>query len=124
MKQILHAGCGGEPMPPWLDGAEVRLEIDAAVKPDIVASMTDMGAIGSYDAIYCSHALEHLYPHEIPLALGEFLRVLKPGGAAIIIVPDLEDAEPTDEVLYVSPGGPIAGFDLFYGHRASVAANA
>jgi len=123
MKRILHVGCGGEHLPPWLDGEEIRLDLDPAAEPDIVASMTDMGPIGPYDAVYSSHSVEHLYPHEVPWALGEFLRVLKPGGAAIIIVPDLEDAKPTDEVLYVSPGGPIAGFDLFYGHRASVQAN-
>jgi len=124
MKQILHVGCGGEHLPPWLAGAEVRLDLDPAAEPDIYACMTDMGDIGPYDAIYCSHALEHLYPYQVPSALGEFWRVLVPGGVAIIIVPDLEDVRPTEEVLYVSPGGPIAGFDLFYGHRASLQNNA
>jgi len=117
-KRILHAGCGGEPLPPWLDGAEVRLDLDPTVAPDIVASMTDMGAIGPYDAVYSSHSLEHLYPHEVPRALAEFRRVLAPGGAAIIIVPDLEDVAATDEVLYIAAGGPIAGLDLIYGCRA------
>jgi SAM-dependent methyltransferase len=85
--------------------------------PDIVASMDDMGDIGLYDAIYCSHALEHLFPWQTPLALSEFLRVLKPGGIAMIFVPDLEDVKPTNDILYESAGGPIAGLDMIYGCR-------
>jgi len=44
--------------------------------------MLDMPAVadGSVDAIYSSHNIEHLYPDEIPVALKEFLRVLKPEG--------------------------------------------
>ncbi len=103
-------------MPAWLDGAEeVRLDIDPDCTPHIVASMTQMGEIGPYDAIYCSHALEHLYPHQVDQALGEFRRVLKPGGSAMIFVPDLEDVRPTEEVLYDSPSGPICGRDMYYG---------
>ena len=116
-KRILHAGCGGEHLPDWLAGEEVRLDIDPECGPDIVASLTDMGEIGSFDAIYCSHTLEHLYPHHVPLALDEFLRVLRHGGVAIVIVPDLEAVRPTEEVLYESRVGPIAGLDLFYGYR-------
>jgi predicted SAM-dependent methyltransferase len=33
----------------------------------------------SVDAIFSSHNIEHLYPHEVPVALAEFIRVLKPG---------------------------------------------
>ena len=116
-KRILHAGCGGEHLPDWLAGEEIRLDIDPVTAPDIVASMTDMGEIGQFDAVYCSHALEHLYPYDVPLALAEFLRVLHRGGVAIIMVPDLEAVAPTEEILYESPVGPIAGLDLFYGCR-------
>lgn len=115
--RILHVGCGTEHIPEWLDGEEVRLDIDAAVKPDIVAPMTELGVIGPFEAVYCSHALEHLYPYDVPVALAEFLRVLRPCGVAIIFVPDLEGVEPTDEILYKSPAGFITGFDLFYGYR-------
>lgn len=116
-KRILHVGCGSEDLPDWLEGQDVRLDIDPSVMPDIVASMTNLGDIGSFDAIYCSHALEHLYPYDVPVALAEFLRVLRPGGVAIIFVPDLEGVEPTDEILYKSPAGFITGFDLIYGYR-------
>jgi SAM-dependent methyltransferase len=121
--RVLHAGCGDDPLPKYGFGdcEEVRLDIDPSMKPDIVASIVDMGDIGRFDAIYCSHALEHLYPHDVLTALTEFRRVLKPDGYALIFVPDLEDVRPTEEVLYVSPGGPITGLDMFYGHAGLVA---
>jgi ubiquinone/menaquinone biosynthesis C-methylase UbiE len=116
MATVLHVGCGANPLPTWLDGAdEVRLDIDPDCEPHIIASMTEMGDIGPYDLIYCSHALEHLYPHEVDQALGEFVRVLKPGGSAMVFVPDLEGVQPTDEPLYESPSGPICGRDMYYG---------
>lgn len=120
-RRILHVGCGGDPLPAWLPGAETRLDVDPAAKPDIVASMTALGDIGIFDVVYCCHALEHLYPHEVGTALREFLRVLSPGGSVILFVPDLEDVRPTDDILYVSPAGPIAGLDLFYGFRPLLA---
>lgn len=109
-------------MPDWLTGLdEVRLDIDPDVGPDIVASMTDMGEIGPFDAIYCSHALEHLYPHDVATALGEFRRVLRPGGKVMVIVPDLEGVEATDEPLFMSASGPISGRDMIYGLARYVA---
>lgn len=106
-------------MPEWAQGkyVETRLDISPDHAPDIVASMTDMGDIGGFDAVYCSHALEHLVPHEADQALREFRRVLKPGGVAIILVPDLEGVSATDEVLFEAPCGPVAGLDLIYGLR-------
>lgn len=83
--------------------------------------MTNLAPIvsDSFEAVFCCHALEHLYPYQVPLALSEFLRVLKPDGAVMILVPDLEDVKPDvkplaeDTVL-----GPICGLDMFYGHHA------
>lgn len=117
---LLHVGCGGEPLPEWAQGKfdEVRLDIDERHSPDIVASMTDMGDIGPFNAILSSHSLEHLYPHEVAQALGEFRRVLVDGGYAVIFVPDLEDVRPTEEVLLDAPCGPITGLDMIYGLRS------
>lgn len=120
----MHVGCGGDGLPDWLTGyTETRLDIDASQCPDIVASMLDLGDIGPFDAIFCRHALEHVYPHEVLQALGEFRRVLKEGGYAMVFVPDLEGVSPTHEVLFDAPSGPITGHDLFYGYGVALTHN-
>lgn len=121
--RILHAGCGRQLLPAPFAGDEIRLDIDSGCKPDIVASLTDLGEIGAFDLVYCSHCLEHLYPYEVPAALAEFRRVLKPGGLAVIIVPDLEDVRPTEDFVYESPGGPICGLDMYYGKTSLIEAS-
>lgn len=116
---VLHAGCGGDPLPDWLGLCiETRLDIDPKHKPDILASITDLGDIGPFDVVYCCHALEHLTPMDGLKALEEFHRVLNPGGAVIITVPNLEGISPTFDVVYESPAGPITGHDMIYGHLA------
>lgn len=120
---VLHVGCGFEALPVWLGGlAETRLDIDPRCEPDVVATMTALGDIGPFDVVYSSHSLEHLAPHDVGVALGEFRRVLREGGALVVAVPDLEDARPTEDVLFVSPAGPITGLDLFYGFRSALEA--
>jgi ubiquinone/menaquinone biosynthesis C-methylase UbiE len=106
-----------------LPGQETRLDIDPDVSPDFVAPLTDMGDIGQYSIAYCSHALEHLAPHDIEKALSEFHRVLSPGGFLIVIVPNLANIAPTDDVVYESTAGPITGLDMFYGKASFVAEN-
>lgn len=118
--RVLHVGCGTAPLPEFFDGLgdviETRLDANPDVKPDIVASMTDLGDIGPFDRIYSSHCLEHLNPDDVMKALGEFLRVLRPGGQALVFVPDLEDIKPTFETVYEAPCGPVTGHDMYYGH--------
>lgn len=125
MRRVLHAGCGGSPLPPWpiLEGREVRLDIDPACNPDIVASLTDLGDIGEFDTVFCSHTLEHLHPKDGAKALREFVRVLKPGGVAVILVPNLNGIKPTDDEVYMSAMGPITGLDMIYGHRGLTESN-
>lgn len=134
MKTLLHVGCGlqnktqttpGFNTPEW---KEVRLDIDQSVQPDILGSMTDMRAVtdGSIDAIFSSHNIEHLYPHDVPVALTEFIRVLTPSGFAVITCPDLQAVcalvadNKLTQTAYQSPAGPIAPIDILYGHRASL----
>lgn len=118
MRKVLHVGSGKDPLPDWLgDAEEVRLDIDPANDPHIVGDMRTLGDVGQFDVVYCSHALEHLYPHEVHGALVGFRRVLNDGGHAVIFVPDLEDVKPTEEVLMVTPAGPVAGIDMYYGFR-------
>ena len=119
IRRVLMVGAGDDKGEAWEGWEVVRLDIAPETKPDIIASMTDLGAIGPYEAVYCSHALEHLYPHEVHVALGEFHRVLVSGGMAMIVVPDLQDVAPTDDVL---PGMGISGLDMFYGNSREIPA--
>ena len=81
----------------------------------------------SVDAIYSSHNIEHLYPHEVPLALNEFNRVLKDDGIVVLECPDLQqvcEAVANDKLLepsYESPSGPISPIDMLFGYRPSLA---
>ncbi len=119
--RVLHVGCGTASLPWWIVAEqEVRLDVEAQCNPDIVASITGMGDIGDFSFVFAQHVLEHLYPYDVPVALSEFHRVLEPGGAAYVMVPDLEDVRPTEEIVLESDVGPIAGIDLYYGWRPSL----
>ncbi|MCQ4347252.1 tetratricopeptide repeat protein [Pseudomonas stutzeri] len=134
-KTFLHVGCGRLRKESTTRGfndsswRELRLDIDEAVRPDIVGTMTDMSRVpsASVDAIYSSHNIEHLYPHEVPLALAEFMRVLKSDGFAVITCPDLKSVcalvaeDRLTDPAYQSPAGPIAPIDILYGHRPELA---
>lgn len=135
MKTFLHIGCGPKRKDQTTRGfntdewRELRLDIDERVAPDIVGTMTDMSSVasGSIDAIFSSHNIEHLYPHEVPGALKEFLRVLKPDGFLVVTCPDLQEVcrlvaeDKLLETAYTSPAGPIAPVDILYGHRPAMA---
>jgi SAM-dependent methyltransferase len=121
-RKVLLAGSGrdtGRAL--WNDAEITRLDIDPSVQPDVVAPLVDLGVIGPFDVVYCSHALEHLYPHEVHRALSEFHRVLKPGGRAVVLVPDLEGVPATDDVLPGSPG--LCGLHLYYGDAREIPSN-
>lgn len=134
MNMFLHVGCGpkhkdrttrGFNTPEW---TELRFDIDKSVDPDIVGTMLDMSAVAdaSVDAVFSSHNIEHLYPHEVPLTLKEFLRVLQPDGFVVITCPDLQSVcalvadDKLTETAYTSPAGPIAPLDILYGYRPSM----
>lgn len=126
MKIVLNVGCGTCPIHPQFEGwEEVRLDIDPAVKPDIVCDMLDMSVMDyeSCDAVYSSHNLEHLYYHEVPVALSEFIWALRPGGLVLIGVPNLKTVAykvacgNLEGVLYESPAGPVTAIDCIYGYR-------
>ncbi|HWH75291.1 MAG TPA: methyltransferase domain-containing protein [Methylibium sp.] len=135
-KTFLHVGCGPKrknsttPAFATDEWTEVRLDIDVAIQPDIVGTMTDMSAVAtaSVDAVFSSHNVEHLYPHEVPMALAEFRRVLRPGGFVVITCPDLQAVaqliaeDKLTEPAYVSAAGPITPLDILYGHRPPMAA--
>lgn len=110
---------------------EIRVDIEPAVQPDVVGTITDLSAVpdDAADALFSSHNLEHVFAHEVPLALAEFRRVLKPGGRMVLTMPDLEAVCAVvarggiDEVIYGSVNGtrPIRPLDIIYGWGISIA---
>ena len=129
---LLHVGAGSstpDKLPKvFKDYHEVRLDIDPRCKPDIVSSMTRMKLVddNSVDAIWCSHALEHLANHEVQPTLREWRRVLKDDGFALMTMPDLQQAAKMIadgrlmETIYESPVGPITPLDIVFGHSSSI----
>lgn len=134
-RQLLHVGCGKagtDRLPVYFQNQqwqEIRLDIDPGVEPDIIGSITDLRAVcgASVDAIWSSHNLEHLNSFEVPLALAEFKRVVKPDGFVLISLPDLRAIarliadDHLTEPLYDSAAGPISPLDMLFGHQASLA---
>jgi SAM-dependent methyltransferase len=121
-------------IPPHYAGWQhLLLDIDASRDADIVRDARELGDFDAdrFDAVYCSHNLEHYFRHDVARVLAGFLHVLKPGGFAEIRVPDLEavfrrvtsgELDLEDE-LYVSPGGPIAVIDVIYGWGKEIEAS-
>lgn len=132
----LHVGCG----PPSVglvheafsgkDWKEIRLDLDPAVQPDVVASIADLSPVQteSVDSVWSSHNLEHLPAHDVSKALAGFHRVLRPGGLLLMTMPDLQAVaqlivdDQLEGVAFQSPAGPISPIDILYGHRPSLAA--
>jgi len=134
MRTLLHVGCSSQNKSALKgfdsdDWREIRFDIDPSVYPDIEGTLTDMDAVdtGSVDAIYSSHNIEHVFPHEVHTVLLEFHRVLKDDGIVVLTCPDLVSVcqavanDKLMETLYESPAGPIAPIDILYGYREAVA---
>ncbi len=133
-KKFLHVGCGQNtkdkttPIFNTNEWEEVRLDIDESIKPDIVASLTDMSCVedSSYDAVYSSHNIEHVFPYEVSIVLKEMHRVLNNDGFVVITCPDLQEVskfiveDKLVEPLYESPAGPISPVDIVFGHRKAL----
>jgi len=128
LKKVLNVGGNSKdiPLPPQYAGFEhLLLDIDPSGKPDIVCDARKLTTLeaGAFDAVYCSHNLEHYYRHDVPKVLAGFLHVLKEGGFAQIRVPDLnavmkatlDGGLDVEDVLYESPAGPISVLDVLYG---------
>jgi predicted SAM-dependent methyltransferase len=133
MKTLLNVGCGmsnisqlrGFNNDNW---KEIRLDINNDVKPDIVGTLTDMSLIktASVDAVYSSYNLDHIYAHEVPIALKEFYRVLNKDGIAVVKCPDIQTVceliaqDKLLEFLYESDIGPVYPIDVIYGNRIQI----
>ena len=131
--RVLNVGGNSKaiPIPPHYAGWEhLLLDIDPRGNPDVVADARDLAALpaAQFDAVYCSHNLEHYYVHEGRRVLQGFVHVLKDDGFAEIRVPDLqavmkhlvESGMDIQDVLYTAPAGPITARDVLYGWSVEI----
>lgn len=118
------------PLPALFDSwKQLRVDVDPAVQPDIVANLTDLSQIpdATADAVWAAHCIEHLYEHEVVPALREFRRVVRDDGFVCIIVPDLQAvaayvaADRMHEHLYEAEAGPVTPHDIFFGYGQAIA---
>jgi len=76
--RIIDIGCGPDPITPHaepFDLAHGDAQYVAEVRPN-----------AAYDAVCSSHCLEHM--RDVPQALSQWWRLVKPGGYLILVVPD------------------------------------
>jgi hypothetical protein len=130
---VLNVGGGSKatPIPAHYSGwRHDLLDIDARGEPDIVCDARELSSMseGLYDAIYCSHNLEHYYRHDGLRVVQGFVHILNERGFAEIRVPNiaqviLEVVEKNldlDDVLYHSAAGPITAHDVIYGLQTEI----
>jgi hypothetical protein len=130
---LVNVGCGPrEPgrLPKFFDAwREVRVDNDEGVEPDMIADLTDLSAIPAAcgHAIWASHCMEHLYDHQVKVALQQFRRILRDDGFLCMIVPDLQSiaalvaTDRLHDVIYESAAGPVCAHDMLYGFGPAIA---
>lgn len=130
---VLNVGGGSKQIaiPEYYSGwSHFLLDISPGPDVDVVLDarrLTTLNA-GQFDAIYCSHNLEHYYRHDCAKVLAGFAHVLKPNGFADVRVPDMaavlnamvNNAMDIDDVLYTASAGPITVHDVIYGWGAEI----
>jgi len=133
MKKVLNVGGHTKviPLPNYYAGYEhLLLDIDPKGSPDILCDARTLATLEAdqFDAVYCSHNLEHYYHHEVRMVLAGFLHVIKDDGFVDIRVPDIGEVMKTcisqgldiEDALYQSPAGPMTVLDLIYGWSAEI----
>ena len=133
MKKVLNVGGNNKAIalpPQYGQFEQLMLDIDPKAQPDILCDARELRSLpaAQFDAVYCSHNLEHYHRHQVPLVLAGFQHVLKDGGFAHIRVPDvqqvmrvaIERGLDVEDVLYQSPAGPITVLDVLYGYGVEI----
>ena len=102
------------------------LDIDPAGSPDLLCDARQLQTLApsAYDAVYCSHNLEHYFHHDARKVAAGFLHILRDDGFAEIKVPDMaqlmklcvEGGLDLDDMIYEAPAGPILARDIFWGY--------
>lgn len=124
----LNLGCGDKLLPHYIniDAAPIR----DGRQPDLICDACDLTpfADNSVDEVLSVHLIEHIFPGEVPNAISEWIRVLKPGGRLVIECPNLLSAcealvnmpeaamestgEAAQRTMWAFYGDPVAGDPL------------
>jgi SAM-dependent methyltransferase len=82
---LVDVGCGDRPYRSLISAEQyIGVDLDPAVKPDVVGSATDLPLEdASADAVLCISVIEEV--DDPLLAFREFARVLRPGGALLVV---------------------------------------
>jgi len=106
------------------------LDIDPRGNPDVLCDARELWRLPprQYDAIYCSHNLEHYHKHDVCNVLKGFKIIIKKDGFVLIRVPDIHEVMlrvineglDIDDVLYHCPSGPILVSDVIYGWHVEI----
>lgn len=133
MPKVLNVGGNDKsiPLPAFYDGWEhVMLDIDPSTNADVICDARELSSrpAAEFDSIHCSHNLEHYFAHDVRRVLSGFAHVLVAEGFVFLRVPDIAQVARAmatrhldiDDVLYVSPAGPILVKDVIYGWGAKI----
>jgi hypothetical protein len=128
MPVVLNVGGGNKQIgisPHFAGWKQELLDIDPRGHPDLCMDARELGILvaGRYDAIYCSHNLEHYHRHHAAQVVRGIAHVMRPEGFVELHVPDVGDVMrrvvqanlDIDDVLYVSGGMSILVRDVLYG---------
>jgi SAM-dependent methyltransferase len=97
---VLDVGCGAKPYRGWFGAVESYVGLDVASGPEVDVLVRPDGTwpldSARFDVVLCTQVLEHV--ENLELTLNEIVRVLKPGGVAVVTFPFLynEHGEPYD----------------------------
>ncbi|TSA10946.1 MAG: hypothetical protein D4R74_13860 [Betaproteobacteria bacterium] len=136
-RRVLNVGGGtkGVALPPhFQDWEQLLLDIDSRVGADLVCDARTLRAsveANAFDAVYCSHNLEHYYRHDVDKVLQGFLHVLTTDGFAEIRVPDIgeliklmaKNEMDVEQEVYRANIGPISAHDMIYGYAPEIEAS-
>ena len=136
-RRVLNVGGGskGVALPPhFQEWEQLLLDIDPRVGADLVGdarALREAAEPDAFDAVYCSHNLEHYYRHDVDKVLQGFLHVLRADGYAEIRVPDIgelikllaKNELDIEQEIYKANIGPITAHDMIYGYAPEIEAS-